>query len=154
MQRLSSLIGPPKSADFLSTIHHASHTLFTPRYIGFVGGGILIVLFIAAAMVENAAKPAPALQRTDTSPGNQTQNIVTPDSMAAADNASNSSKTQTHLQVNGQDVPIPSNDTTTQTITDGSTHTVVHTSENSSQTANSNSSSVTINVDSVTSGGT
>jgi hypothetical protein len=150
MQRLSSLTNPPKSTDFLSTLHHVTHTLFTPRYIGFVGGGILLFLFIAAAVIENSTKPTPVLQHSDTNSDSHMQNNVSSDSPPSA----GSSQTKAHLRVNGQDIPIPSNSDTTQTLTKGDTQTVVHTSENSTQSSNNNSSNLTINVDSVTSGGT
>jgi hypothetical protein len=78
------------------------------------------------------------------------QNNVSADTSPSAA----SSQTKTHLQVNGQDIPIPSNSDTTQTLTKGDTQTVVHTSEDSTQISNNNSSNLTINVDSVTSGGT
>jgi len=151
MQRLSSLASPSQSADFLSTLHHATHTLLAPRYIGFLGGGLLILLFVAAAMVENSAKPAsaPALQHSDTTQDHQAQTINADNSPSVSSN-----QTKTQLQVNGQDVPVPQNSDTTQTITDGATKTVVHTSQTSTQNSNTNSSDLTINVDSVTSGGT
>jgi hypothetical protein len=150
MQRLSSLTNPPRSTDFLSTLHHVTHTLFTPRYIGFVGGGILLLLFIAAAVIENSTKTVPVLQHSNTSSDSHIQNNVSTDNLPSAD----SSQTKTHLQVNGQEIPVPSSSDTTQTLTSGDTRTVVHTSENSSQSSNNNSSNLTINVDSVTSGGT
>lgn len=154
MHRLSLLVSPPQSADFLSSLHHASHALFTPRYIGIVGGGMLLVLFVAAAMVENSTKAVPALQNNIP----QTQSAVQPQNTPSVDtltqNSNASSQNQTKLQVNGQNVPVPPNSDTTQTITSGNTKTVIHTSDNSSRSANSNSSDVTINVDSVTSGGT
>lgn len=151
MQRLSSLASPSQSADFLSTLHHATHTLLAPRYIGFLGGGLLILLFVAAAMVENSAKPAPAaLQHSDTTQDHQVQTTINTDSPPSV----SSNQTKTQLQVNGQDVPVPQNSDTTQTVTDGTTKTIVHTSQTSTQNSNTNSSDLTINVDSVTSGGT
>ncbi len=150
MQRLSSLTNPPKSTDFLSTLHHVTHTLFTPRYIGLVGGGMLLLLFIAAVVIENSTKVTPALQHNNTSSDSQLQNSIGTDNPVSAD----SNQTKTHLQVNGQHIPVPSNSDTTQTLTSGDTQTVVHTSENSTQSSNNNSSNLTINVDSVTSGGT
>ena len=150
MQRLSSLTNPPKSTDFLSALHHVTHTLFTPRYIGLVGGCLLLLLFVAAVVIENSTKATPALQRSDTSSDSYIQNNTSTDTYPSTD----SSQTEARLQVNGQDIPIPSNSSTTQTLTSGNTQTVVHTSENSIQSSNNNSSGLTINVDSVTSGGT
>jgi hypothetical protein len=160
--------GPHSSVEFL----HRIMSVITLRRVGLSVAGTFAFVGAAAFLnnpvhVDNVGTPAAASRTTttsanassasDESPSTQKQNNASGSSQQSSGASSNTSfssttangQTSTHLNMNGQDVPIPTNGSMQQTVinADGSQTTVSSSSSTVTQNSVNNQSSSTITFD-------
>jgi cytoskeletal protein RodZ len=158
MQDQPSVSNSPPSTDLIDTLHHTTSTLFAPRYIGFIVGGILLLLLVAAIMIEDSAVASHSLPPNSQIKDNQTS--ISSDKSSASEQSWSNSATNVDLQpqatdsasnaqlhVNGRDVAMPVNGNTTQVVTNDASQTTIHTSNSSTQSIDGSSTSSSLSVD-------
>lgn len=163
--------------DFFSSALHHSNSLFTPKRIGYGLAGAFVLAGAALALNNSgAASQTPPKPQTyilhsstntsdtpdaipaDTPEGQTSAGATTRTTFSATTNGNGT--TNTHLNVNGQDIPVPQSGSTSQTITNsnGSTTTVdVHgntTTQGATDNTSNSSFSLNVHSSSSSSGGT
>lgn len=167
----SKSIGTGQKASFFSSIVRQIHTLFVPKRVGytvagaFAFAGAATTLNISAPPKNPATTPFYVVQKANAASTQPKQpgadnSATTKLAFSAATSNSSSAQQDVQLHVNGQNIPVPANGTTRQTVTnsDGSQTSVNATSSTDSQgnTSNSLSTSFNLNIssNSKSSGGT
>jgi hypothetical protein len=145
-----------QSSNMFASVLASSHSLFTPKRVGFTLAGAFVLAGSAAAMSGGAnpqhAKPAPQTLTVQTSAdntaGSENSSSATTDAATTVDGstAQNTDTTNVQLHVNGQNIDVPANGSVQQSVPtqDGSGTSSV--SINASN--NNSSSSLNVNISS------
>lgn len=155
MQSVSSTVQQQSASLFSSALSYARPFL-TPKRVVYMLAGALIcagaITLIHAQAVSHGAngQNTPSITTRTTNSSHTSSNPAGAHSSTQTTFTSNTAAdgtTTTHLNVNGRDIAVPTNGSTSQTITDQSgTTTKVETSGNTSSDVSHSNSSINVNV--------
>jgi hypothetical protein len=145
--------GSPSSANDSSKLFGRSSAIFTPRSITYTVAGALVIA--GGAMALTSSPDSSSAQGNVKGYSVQTDKTADTTSVAAPTPSGSTTSTSfpattdgantpdVHLTVNGQDIPVPANGSTQQTVTDSGGQTSVTTNSNVTSQGSANNSSST-----------
>lgn len=148
---------------FFTVLSQRAVSAITLRRVGLSIAGTFAFAGAVAALNANSPAENPSAQPTSHTAAQANQSSTATndsnDSTPAADSHSSSSTsfsstttngvTNTHLNVNGQDIPVPANGSTQQTVTNGTTQTTINASTSTTgqgAASNTNSTNFSVNI--------